>query len=428
MKRAATAAGAFAVLLVGSRPAHAELHELASRVADSYRAAGARVFALPPRFLYEDETLVLALPPANDARCLTAAIVGARGLSFHVGELEDTHAHETTVRGVDDEGHVYSVAGALELHTCDAKPSSIRVRSDAGRGALEVVVAYSHVPLPPLPIVLPERVGGALPPNVDPGPVPALPPPDKRADAAEAVARRDGATVAARAMAVATDNGSGVVHVRLDRACHRIELFSPEAHAGRRKARLDLDAELHDESGDVLYARDRSEAADARLDVCLADHQETLLSFGGALPGAPVIITRSSWALPSTIPTVWGADAVRRFAGALRGRHVIPVRPPIGLYEGVVGSTAFVVPVERGGCYVAVAAATRGTPRGLVLRALVGATEHGDERGTTDGGALTSFCASDHDHVRLTVEARGSSLAWGAAVYHMTSADWQLGP
>ncbi len=109
-------------------------------------------------------------------------------------------------------------------------------------------------------------------------------------------------------------------------------------------------------------------------------------------------------------------------------RHVAPLHAPVALYEGVVGSTSFVTAVEPGACYVAVVAATRGTSRGLVLRALVGGTEHGDERGTGDGAALTSFCTGDHERVRLTVEARGNALAWGIALYHMTSADWQLGP
>ena len=44
---------------VPARPARAEVRELATRVADAYRAAGGRVVTLPTRFLYEDETLVI---------------------------------------------------------------------------------------------------------------------------------------------------------------------------------------------------------------------------------------------------------------------------------------------------------------------------------------------------------------------------------
>jgi hypothetical protein len=354
---------------------------------------------------------------------MTMAIVGARGLSFHIGDGEDD-----TDRRHDDDGHVYSVAGALEIDSCDAKPAPVRVRSDAGRGAIEIVVAYSQAPMPGLRTVLPERVGGATPAMVDPGPVPAMPPPEKRAEAAEAAARRDGASVLPRAMATSSADGSGVVHVRLERGCHRIELFSAESFGGRRKTRLDLDAELHDDSGDVLLARDRGEAVDARLDFCAGDRQDALLSFGGALGGAPIIIARASWPMPPAVPTIWGPDASRRIAGAFHIRHVTPTRAPVAQYEGIVGSTTFVTPVEPGACYVAVAAATRGVPRGLVLRALVGSSEHADERGTGDGAAITAFCTSDHERARITVDARGSSLAWAAAIYRMTSGGWEHEP
>ncbi|HEX4516657.1 MAG TPA: hypothetical protein VH054_24080, partial [Polyangiaceae bacterium] len=229
---------AFVVASFGvARPAHAELHELAQRVADSYKTAGARVVLLPARFLYDDETLVLRAPPPEGARCTTMAIVGARGLSFHVGDGDDE-----TDRRHDDEGHVYSVAGALEIDSCDMHAGPVRVRSDAGRGAIEVVVAFSQAPLPGLRVVLPERVGGAMPAMVDPGPLPSMPTPEKRAEISEAEARRDGASILPRAMATATADGGGVVHVRLERGCHRIELFSPESFAGKRKTRLDLDA------------------------------------------------------------------------------------------------------------------------------------------------------------------------------------------
>ena len=422
MRRLATIALVAGMTSVVS-PARAELRELAQRVADAYKTAGARVVVLPARFLYDDETLVLRPPPPEGAKCTTIAIVGARGLSFHVGDGDDE-----TDRRHDEEGHVYSVAGALEIDSCDAHAGPVRVRSDAGRGAIEVVVAYSSAPLPGLRVVLPERVGGAMPAMVDPGPLPSMPTPEKRAEISEAEARRDGATILPRAMATASGDGSGVVHVRLERGCHRIELFSPESFGGKRKTRLDLDAELHDDSGDVLLARDRGEAADARLDVCSGEKQETLLGFGGALAGAPIIIARASWPIPPSLPTAWGPDSIRRFAGALRARHVTPQRTAVALYEGVVGNTTLVTQLEPGACYVAVAAATRGVPRGLVLRAMVGATVHADERGTGDGAALVSFCTRDRDRARITVESRGSSLAWALAVWRMTSGGWEHEP
>jgi hypothetical protein len=404
------------VAALPSRSAHAEIRELATRVADAYRSAGAHVETLPTHFLYEDETLVIALPSPGSARCTTIAIIGARGLSFHVGDADDESERS------------HSVGSALEIESCEPTAPSMRIRSDAGRGAVEIIVGRSQGRLPALRTVLPERVGGALPPNVDPGPIPALASPEKRADAAEANARRDGATLLPRAMAIANESGSGVVHVRIDRGCHRIELFSPETFAGRRKLRLDLDADLHDESGETLLARDRGEAADARLEVCFADGRDTLLGFGGALPGAPVIIARSSWPITNALPMQWGSDATRRLAAALHAHHVTPVHPPIALREGVVGSSSFMTELEMGACYVAVVAASRGAPRGMALRARVGAMDHADERGTADGAAFTAFCSGDQPRARVTVDARGSSLAWGFALYHVTSGAWDTHP
>ncbi len=421
--RAAWAVVLSATFAIAPRGARAEIRELATRVADQYRAAGARVSELPPRFLYEDETIAITPPNANGARCVTVAIVGARGLSFHAVEGRGEEEDE------DSPAEVFSVAGTLELSSCDGHGlGTVRLRSDAGRGALETVVAFSNDPVPPLRVVLAERVGGTLPPSIDPGPVPPFPPPEKRAETAEWNAKHDGASVAPRAMAAAGPDGTGTVHVQLDRGCHRIELFSPELRAGKRRARLDLDAELRDKNGEALLARDRGESADARLELCLGERTETLLSFAGAAPASQIIVSRASWPLPPTLPEPWGADAKRRMAGAMRAHHFTPAEQPVALYEGVAGSTPIATEVEQGACYVAVVAATRGLPRGFVLRAAVGASEHADERGTADGAALVSFCAGDHDHVRLTVDARGSALAWGVALYRTNGAAWEQAP
>ena len=48
---------AFALAMTPARAAHAELHELAQRVADAYKNAGGRVVILPARFLYDDGTV-----------------------------------------------------------------------------------------------------------------------------------------------------------------------------------------------------------------------------------------------------------------------------------------------------------------------------------------------------------------------------------
>jgi hypothetical protein len=63
-----------------------------------------------------------------------------------------------------------------------------------------------------------------------------------------------------------------------------------------------------------------------------------------------------------------------------------------------------------------------------VLRAAVGASEYADERGTPDGAALVAFCTHDRDGVRLTVDARGSALAWGLALYRTNGGLWEQTP
>ena len=113
-------------------------------------------------------------------------------MSFHakVAGVEDDPLND------DPSARAASVAGVLEIGGCGASAlplERLRVTSDAGRGAIETIVARSARAPAPLRTVLPERTGGVLPPPPDAGPPPALPPPAKRADLAEARAKRDGA-------------------------------------------------------------------------------------------------------------------------------------------------------------------------------------------------------------------------------------------
>src|SRR5207253_2157256 len=110
--------------------------------------------------------------PKGEGECVNVALIGARGMSFHA-----------RVSGGDDDPddqatRAASVAGALSITRCGGAASRRLVLvSDAGRGAIETVVAYSRSPLAPIRIALPERTGGAIPPAPDPGDLPALPPP-----------------------------------------------------------------------------------------------------------------------------------------------------------------------------------------------------------------------------------------------------------
>ncbi len=413
--------------VVAARPAHADLRDIASRVQDEWQRAGARVTRSPTRFVYEDETATFAVSAAPEGGCTTVAMVGARGLSFHV-----------KVSGTDDDplapdegARASSVAGVVQMGRCEGPPiKRLIVTSDAGRGAIEIVVAHSRSPVPPLRTVLPERTGGVAPPSAEPGALPPLLPPAHRAEVAEGRARRDGAKIASRDGWVAGGDGNGEGSVALDAGCHRVELFAadPRAAAGTapsRRFRLDIDGELRDDEDDTMLARDRTDAPDAHLEACIGKETEGAVVFSGAPPGSTVLVTHASWPIPKNLPWAWGAEARGKMAGALLARHLAsPPEPAVTLAQGSTGTTVVPVEVEPGGCYVAVAAVTQGHARGVGVRAMVGARQSTDERGINDEAGAVAFCAREQSRARLEVDARGTALAWGLALFRIDGGIW----
>jgi len=425
-RAASLAAVAFAAALAGEPAARGDLRETAARARDQWRAAGAAVADAPTRFLYEDETATLRIAPAKaGAACTTVGLIGPRGLSFHA-KIADAEAAD------DDDGErSTSVAGMLAVSRCDGRPvERVIVTSDAGRGAVEVVVARSPAALPPLRSVFPERTGTTLPPSPDPGALPPLAPPAKRADAAESRARVDGARIGPRSAWPASDDGAGSGDLELEPGCHRIEIFATDPRAsappGRgRRPRLDLDAELRDGDDDSLLARDRTEASDAHLDACVGGVTLASVVFAGAPPADEVTVTHASWPLPDRLPRLWGSGPRAKMAAALLSRHLVTLdSEPSLLVQGASGLTPVSAPLERGACYVAVVAVTHGAPRGLGLRAVIGAAEAIDTRGANEEASVVAFCARAQDRARIEVEARGSSLAWGLALFRTASGVW----
>lgn len=65
-------------------PARADSREVADRVVEQWRDTGGHVTALPTRFLFDDETVVIPVPASDEASggCTHVALIGARGLSF----------------------------------------------------------------------------------------------------------------------------------------------------------------------------------------------------------------------------------------------------------------------------------------------------------------------------------------------------------
>jgi hypothetical protein len=309
-------------------------------------------------------------------------------------------------------------------------PRRIVVTVDSGRGAVETVVARSAKGVKPLRDILPERAGNTSPPAAEPGSLPLLLLPARRAEQAEAIARRDGATAIGRATWEARADGTGSGTDLLGPGCHVLQLFAPDprtvAPPGRGK--LDLDAEMRDASGDRVLARDRSDAADARLSVCLGEDTPVEVGFVGSPPRAPVLVAHWSWPLPAHLPTAWGSEAMGRMAHLLLTRHVGPlVHEPVALVQGGSGATPVAFAVEPGACYVALLAVTQGSARVVTLRARVGGTESLDDRGPDENGAVVAFCAGPREAAFMEVDAHGTPLlGWGLAVYRVADGIWEF--
>ncbi len=420
--------------------------DVATRVVEQWRDAGGHATLQTTRFVFDDETVVIPVADVSKAAsadvsgCTHIALIGARGLSFRA-RLSDARSEALTA---EFGARAASLAGVVELRRCglDRPIRHVVVTSEAGRGALEVVVARAPSALPSLTSVIPERTGGALPAVADAGPLPILAAPEKRAEIAERRARREGATIDARTLFRARDDGGGEVELPLGEGCHRLELFArdPRADGPGRRLRLDIDAELREPSTERVLARDRTEAPDARLETCLGEATNPRLVFVGAPANAVVTATLASWPLPSRLPWLWGQSVRSKMARALFVRNVVaPVDPPVFLGQGSSGTTPFPVPVETGGCYLAVVALTHGHARSLQLRSTAGASESSDERGAAEEVALSAFCVgaqvtplglpqgAANQRARLEVHARGTSVGWALAVFRVRSGTWEVG-
>ena len=420
-------------MVAGAGPARADSRDVSERVVEQWRVAGGHVTTLPSRFVFDDETVVVSVPlvptPADETSgCTHIALIGARGLSFRA-KLSDASSDPLTPEAG---GRATSLAGVIELRRCGtARPiRNVIVTSDAGRGALEIIIARAPSALPSLTSVIPERTGGALPPVPEAGALPVLPAPEKRAEIAEARAKREGAKIDSRTAVRAGDDGSGEAELALPAGCHRVELFARDPRTDRvgRRFRLDVDAELRDPANDRVLARDRTEAPDARLEACVGKTTRVNVVFVGAPPNGDLTSTLASWPLPEKLPSLWGPVPRSKMARVMFARHVaIPHDDPIFLGQGSSGTTPFPVPVETGGCYLAMVALTHGHARSLQIRTVVGARESTDERGAAEEAALSAFCVNAHETARVEVHARGTGVGWGLAVFRVKSAIWEAG-
>lgn len=400
--------------------ARADLRADAARIETAWRSVGAKVTTLPTRFLWDEEVMTVRLPKREGkAACTTVALVSSRGTSFRakLGGIDDPDGRD---RGA-------SIAGVTEIVRCDGiEVDRIMISGDAGRGAVEVIVGYGAQPLPGLREVLTERTGGLVVNTSEPGPLPTLPPAARRVESASARARGEGAKLAPLEKLVARPDGTGLAEIDLEPGCHRIDLLAHESSDASARARFDVDAELRDSDDDTLLARDRSEAADARLYTCVGNAVQGAVAFAGAPSLGTVTRILASWPIPDAIPRTWGPQVRARMTGALLARGVSrAAEAPIVQIQGGTGLTGLTVDVEPGACYVAIVAGIRGRLRQLSLRASVGALDSTDERGAVDEAAAVAFCARDRRNARLEVEARGAAPWWALSLHRLQSAVWE---
>lgn len=401
--------------------ARADLRDTANVVLEGWRAAGAKVSLADAHFLFDRERITVGLPPAEEeASCVAIALIAPRGMSFRARVVE---AHED-----EEPTPMQSAAGVLELARCGEPLEQIQVESEAGRGVVEVVVGRASSPLPALAKVLPERTGGLVPKAAEPGVLPPVAPIARRLEAAMLRAKLDGAKTTTRKQVGSDARGGGTLEVVLPAGCHRLDVM-PAASNAIGKRRVDVDAELRTEDGDML-ARDRSDTPDARLEACVGEDKSARIVWSGAPRGTDVIAVHASWPIPEGLPMSWGPDARARMARALMARHQSRSfeRKPVHLAMGMVGRTSLALDVEPGGCYTVIAAVSQGFSRGIGIHAYVGSMESSDERTSTDEWGLVAFCAREHTRARIEIDARGSGVAWGLAAYLQASRVWRPAP
>jgi hypothetical protein len=154
--------GTFALLLtaltLSSGGARADARVVAARVLEQWRLAGAQATVVPTRFLFDEESQLIAIPPEPDeveSECTHVAVIGARGLSFRA-RLSDVPMDP--LLPPEPSARAASTAGVLELRRCGRTRPQVRhivLSTEAGRGAVEVIVGRSDKPLPSLSAAIP---------------------------------------------------------------------------------------------------------------------------------------------------------------------------------------------------------------------------------------------------------------------------------
>ncbi|MDI1432738.1 hypothetical protein [Polyangium sorediatum] len=426
--------GALAALVAAtlvSTNAHADLAEDADRLAGTWKDRGAETSRLAPLFLDHGRNKRFVVPQDSADEelpgCTTVVLLGAPSADFAVLTASEAdlpplpagllpHGHPAL--DPEDRGTKSSL-GVVSLVRCGPRRkdlASLVVSMRSPRGAIEILVARSPAPLGDLRDALPERAFGLVAPRGNPGRPIEPGPLAERTVRAEERARSEGADRFTRVPMVASVEGAGEYQLRLGEGCHRLQVMAAVPSTFPHRA-TDVDAEARDDAGRML-ARDRSEAADARLDFCLGEATRVTVPFAGAAGMVPMMVIDSVWPIPRVIPNYWGARTRAGFAFALRRRNAPePTAAPVFESLGVAGPTMVPVTLEPGRCYLAALAVARGESRGLRLAATVGDRYMRDEVVDRPEGAVLAFCAESEESARIDVEARGSGVWWTFALF-----------
>lgn len=406
-----------ATALAHGEPCRAqELSDDVSRVQAAWSAAGARTTRLAPRFLQPGQTLPVRLPEAalsRDAQdCTSLAIVGARTTSFNV-VIGSERVSPRTPRP----GSVHrSSSGIVVLLRCGPmrqELSELGVRLNGGRGALEFLVAQGQPPAPAIEVLLPERQLGLSASLADVGFTPDVEPTPARVAEAERRLLTAGARLSSRRTLQPAPHGGAQLDLSLEPGCHRLTLL-PETGPGRP---VDVDAELLD-SQDRPLVRDRSNATDAVLDVCVGETTPAQLVWIASNRNAHVTLLQASWSIPAGLPLHWGPRARAALAASHRKRRTPAISsPPVWQGSGLPGRTSIPVGIDPEGCFLVGVAPTRGVPRTVTLAVSVGAAHHHDTGGGGYDSALVAFCARGSRTATIEIDTSGHGLYWVSGMW-----------
>jgi len=411
------------LVVLAPSPAWADLSSDADRLVRAWRDGGAEVVRLPPRFLEEGQIWGLPMRHGDDASgCTTLALLGTRSMEFEVSARRSLDGLGVPER---EPSRLSADAGFAMVSRCGSRREAWAhtvVEMRARRGVVEAIVVRTSSAVRSPFEILPEREPIDRRPQGHPGP-PARPEPiEVRRARASRRARAEGAEQVVTIPLRSSAAGTGEFEVQLGEGCHRLELMAAMPQLELLRS-IDMDAELRVVGTKRLLGRDRGDAVDAHMEVCLGEKTSLLVSYVGAGGETDVALTTSTWTIPEWVPSLWGPTARAGFATALRQRTTpTPTTGPLLRALGAQGSTRIPMTVEAGACYLAAVAMVRGQNTGLRVRASVDARTSFEALPAGADGIVLTFCSGHSERAMLEVETRGQAPRWALAVWPVGAA------